>query len=124
MAETTDPEILERQRALDERRALRLRDVRRAVMDTPQGRFFISTLIAECGVLKSGFVADPMLLQFREGERNVGVSLMADVLRDAPRSYRAMEDEMAQRIAQDAREDAAALLKESDDERDGDGSAH
>ena len=92
---------------VSDRRAVRRRDAFRAVLDTEPGRLVLSEVMADCGVLRAGFIADPMRLQFEAGQRNIGVWLRAECQAHAPRSFRVMEDEKALRDDADRREDEA-----------------
>jgi len=102
-------------REVAERRAMRRRDALRAVMDDAQGRLWVRELIEGCGIFLGGYQPDGARQYFDAGQRNIGLALYAECLRDAPQSFRLMEDEAASRSKSDAREDAAAL-KELDGE--------
>lgn len=105
----SDPQKL--QQAVHERRRLRRLDALRAVMDSPLGRIFVSEVIAECGIYRLSFASDPHQTAFAEGERNVGLRLLAECQRDAPLSFALMQQETADRAAADRREDEATAKK-------------
>lgn len=56
-------------------------------MSIPQGRAWVYTLLDECHLFASEFIADPYLKYWRDGERNVGLRLFADISRHCPDSY-------------------------------------
>lgn len=88
-----------------ETRAARLKDRQReadeefkAMMAVPGFRAFLWRLLERTHVFEiSADVGSANQTFFREGERNVGLGLMADVLRLCPEQYRAMSEEAAQR---------------------------
>ncbi len=62
-----------------------LDDVRH-VLSTPNGRRFFWRYLSECGVFKTSFDGSSRTY-FNEGERNVGLKLMADVNDADPEAY-------------------------------------
>lgn len=50
-----------------------------AVCKTREGREFLHTLIADCGLYRTSLAADAMTMAAREGERNVALRLMAQL---------------------------------------------
>lgn len=91
------------------RREARRRDAVRYVMADERGRLFLSEVLAECGLFRGGYQPDANRLQFDSGERNVGLRLLAELVRDTPRDYRVLEDERLIRVASDEREDDRAI---------------
>jgi hypothetical protein len=91
----------------DKRRASRAdarrADALRAVMDSASGRLYLRSLIQDCGVFSGGFNPNSSNLYYSEGMRNVGLALLAECERTAPKLFRLMEDEAAIRQAADAR---------------------
>ena len=65
-----------------------LADVR-AILATKEGRRFVWRYLTECSVFKTSFTGNSQTF-FNEGERNVGLKLMADVNDADPEAYIAM----------------------------------
>lgn len=62
-------------------------DVIRATMSTPTGRYWMWQLLAQCHIFSQTFTADPLTTAFNEGQRSIGLSLMADILTTCPDQY-------------------------------------
>ena len=65
----------------------------RAVMSTEQGRRVINKLIVRAGIYKTSFTGQSNQTIFNEGNRNQGLMLLTEVVRDAPGSYELMMKE-------------------------------
>jgi len=65
-----------------------LNDVR-ALMDTPAGRRFVWRLLERCGVYQTSFTGNSATF-FKEGERNIGLWLLADIHEVALDEFMAM----------------------------------
>lgn len=63
------------------------------VMTDPAGRRFMHKLLSEAGLFRSSFDSDPHKTAFNEGQRNVGLRLMADIMAIAPSQYAQMIEE-------------------------------
>lgn len=61
----------------------------RAVLDTPEGRRVLRALVAFCGVFHTTFTGNSETF-FKEGGRNVGLKILADVRIAAPQHYMAL----------------------------------
>lgn len=71
------------------------------MMEAPAFRAFVWKLLGRCHVYEtSADVTNANNTFFREGERNIGLGLMADVLRLAPEQYQTMAAEAAKREEQ------------------------
>ena len=73
-------------------KAARLADVQRRevianVMSTSFGRQWIWDLLASCHIFATTFTTDPQQTAFQEGQRNVGLSLLADIMAYCPDQY-------------------------------------
>lgn len=67
------------------------------LMGTPQGPRIVRGLFDRTGLWRMSFTGEPLSSAFREGERNVGLGLLARLMRAAP-------EETARLVAgQDAR---------------------
>ena len=64
----------------------------RYVMNSVLGRKFIWRYLGECGVFRKSFTGNSETF-FREGERNIGLKLMADVTDSCPDAYLLMQKE-------------------------------
>jgi len=86
-------------------RAARLKDRQdqddedfKAMMAIPNFRAFVWRLLSRAHVFQtSADVSNPYNTFFREGERNGGLQLMADVMRLCPQHYQTMAAESAKR---------------------------
>lgn len=66
----------------------------RAVMDTAAGRRFVWKLLSDAGVFRSSYVAGQAdTTAFNEGGRNRGLTLLGDIMNDAPEKYLIMQKE-------------------------------
>lgn len=69
----------------------------RGIMVSQSGRRFMWDLLKRCGVFALSFRGDGAeFTAFREGQRNVGLSLLADLTRVCPEHYTQMQDEQTQ----------------------------
>ena len=71
--------------------ATEVRDLQH-VMGTPQGRRFVWRLLDRCHIYTSSFTGNSETY-FREGERNIGLMLFADINTSCPGLYATMQKE-------------------------------
>lgn len=64
----------------------------RYVLNSKQGRRFLWRYLAECGVYRSSFNGQFQTF-FNEGQRNVGLKLLADIQEASPEAYVTMMKE-------------------------------
>jgi hypothetical protein len=57
------------------------------VMSDPIGREYFYDLLASCHVYSSSFGTNALAMAFREGERNVGIRIGADLTEASPDRY-------------------------------------
>ena len=57
------------------------------IMSNQAGRNYICDLLLRCHVFSSSFSSDAFATAFSEGERNIGLQILADVTRFAPDQY-------------------------------------
>jgi hypothetical protein len=73
------------------------RDVEKAdllfVMDNERGRRFIWRILESAGVFRSSFDESAALMAFREGSRNIGLSLLAQITDTCPAQFLIMQEE-------------------------------
>lgn len=84
-----DPEAVTRRRRRADRSESRRLAAFSAVMATPDGRRYLWWLLERCGVFKSSFTGDHATF-FNEGQRNVGLAVMADIHAACPELYAVM----------------------------------
>jgi hypothetical protein len=60
------------------------------VMGHKQGRRYVWRQLEKHGVFRSSFSSDPLLMAFKEGARNDGLKLMAEILEHCPKQYAEM----------------------------------
>jgi len=58
----------------------------RFILASPQGQRFVWKLLQSCGVFKSSFTGSSETF-FLEGQRNIGLKLISEVMRVDPESY-------------------------------------
>ena len=75
--------VSEREKTL-QLRAAQDRRVVMELMSQPIGRNWMWSVLEGCHILSSSFSPEPTLTAFREGERNVGLQLWAQMQRHAP----------------------------------------
>lgn len=64
----------------------------RWVMSMPQGRRFLWRILEGCGIYKSSFTGSSETF-FLEGQRNVGLKLLAEIMEADSESYMLMQRE-------------------------------
>lgn len=102
-----DDDFLQRQR----------KDVVQALMSTSPGRAYIWAELGQCHIFASSFSLDPLQMAFTEGERNIGLRNLNDILEWCPDQFVQMMRE------QNARQHAADANRTGDaDPGDDDGS--
>ena len=76
------------QRAKDAKRRDRERAaVMGAIMETTPGRSWLWHLLASCRCFATTFDPNPVVMAYHEGERNVGLRLLAEIHRTSPEQY-------------------------------------
>ena len=77
------------------------------VMGSPAGRRFMWGLLGECGLYRSSYHPSA-LIHFNEGQRSIGLALLARLTADCPDQYLTMQSEaieaqrkLAERMAVD-----------------------
>lgn len=63
------------------------------VLSTPQGRRFIWRYLEDCKVFQTTFNPSGSIMTYQEGQRNVGLMLLADVNESQPEAYILMMNE-------------------------------
>jgi len=68
----------------------------RRIMETREGRGWVHALLESAHVWRSSFALDALAMAFAEGERNIGLHVLADLMRAAPDQYLVMVKEAAE----------------------------
>ncbi len=74
-------------------RDLQKKTALRGIMGMPEGRMWMWDLLVRCGIYQSSFSAEALGMAFREGQRNIGLHLMAEINRLSPELYARMVGE-------------------------------
>jgi hypothetical protein len=76
----------------DEARQAQRAEVRdiAAVMDIPEGRRVTHRLLTQAGVFRTSFAVDPCQTAFNEGQRNLGLWLLSQIMLHTPEQYALM----------------------------------
>ncbi len=75
------------------KRELLKKSALRNIMNTPEGRMWMWDLLSRCGVYHSSYSSDALAMAFREGHRNIGLHLTAEINRLSPEMYAKMVGE-------------------------------
>lgn len=97
MQDDLDPQIAEKRQA-DRELIKRTATTAEAMgfvwlMGEPQGRRVVHDLLAAAGIWRTSFSPDPYTTAFNEGQRNVGLRLMAQIQKFTPAQYAIMIEE-------------------------------
>ena len=65
-------------------------EIIRGIMSLPQGRGWMYGLLERCHVFQTTFTGKSLSMAFQEGERNIGLELIQDVMAACPDQYVAM----------------------------------
>lgn len=89
------------------------------LMDSEAGRQYVHSLFVRTHIFDPSFDRDAIVMAFREGERNVGLQILNDVMQVCPDQYVVMmQEHHARTLAADARLNAIndRLDREFDDD--------
>lgn len=67
----------------------------RSIMSVPHGRRFLWEHIGSCGVFRSAFNSDALVMAFNEGSREIGLKLYVELLEADPKGCVLMQQEAA-----------------------------
>jgi hypothetical protein len=68
-------------------------DLLRRIMETREGRAWFFEILESAHIWRSSFSVEPLAMGFAEGERNLGLRFLADLMRAAPLRYIEMVQE-------------------------------
>ena len=88
-----------------------------STMSNPAGRDYIYSVLERCHVFASTYSPSALAMAFAEGERNIGLQLLADVMSAAPEQYVFM-----MREANDRSASSGPIRSSPDSRRNGDDS--
>lgn len=80
----------------------------RTLMGLKEGRRFVRRLLELTGVTRTSFSSDALVMAFKEGNRNMGILLMAEIGNTCPKRYSQMQKEFEEderRLTRAARTD-------------------
>lgn len=81
---------------VDEERRKDLKDIK-DLMDTAHGRRVVWRILEAGRVFSSTFSVEALHMAFMEGQRNAGLSILADVMEVAPKKFQVMMLEAKER---------------------------
>lgn len=64
--------------------------VLKQLLSTPDGRAWTFRLLSEAHIFQPSYTAEPFSTAFKEGERNVGLKLLSDIIRTCPEAFTQM----------------------------------
>lgn len=105
-----DPNQVKHAARKERRREEEFRAALRAVMATPAGRLVMWSLLESAGIYRSVWDMSGSRTYYNAGRQDYGHELLAKLLEADPELYLAMEREMRNRAAFDARENAAVQM--------------
>lgn len=86
--DTSDPKAVNKARKKAARSDRERHNVVASLMEIKEGRAWMNSMLECCHVFATSFVqGDPHASSFQEGERNIGLRLLADVMASAPDQY-------------------------------------
>src|SRR5438034_7377082 len=69
------------------------------IMSTAPSRAWMHDKLETCHVFRSSFATDALAMAFAEGERNIGLQLLNDIMQACPNNYILMMEEANERHA-------------------------
>lgn len=91
--DSSDPDQVQNARRKTGRLAKERRETLAALLATKSGRRWAWDFLTFCRVFATSFDRDPYATAFNEGQRNVGLKLLADINSADPNAYRLMTTE-------------------------------
>lgn len=97
--DTSDPVAVNTARKRAARADRERHDVVASLMEIKEGRAWMHGMLDVCHCFATSFVqGDALSSAFKEGERNIGLRLLADVMKSAPDQYVTMIKEAKGRV--------------------------
>ena len=69
----------------------------RTILDTYGGRAYIWRMLSRCGVFQLSYTGDPQSTFFREGQRDIGLYILKEIMTLDPTSFQKMQQEAVER---------------------------
>lgn len=95
--DASNPDHIAEQRNRARQTAQREGNMLRALMDLAEGRAWMWDLLASCHMFSTSFAKNSLEMAFAEGERNVGLRLMAAIQSKCPDLYIKMVQEQGEK---------------------------
>jgi len=83
----SDPEQVAAKRRSAGKKRKASEDVVHTIMSTQAGREWMRTILDSCHSFSTSFTGEPFSMAFKEGERNIGLMLTAQIMRAAPDEF-------------------------------------
>lgn len=94
MTDLSDPKYVEERKASAKQRQRTNDDAFAALLSSPSGRQWLFDFLSTCHVFTTTHRGEaPLTSAFCEGERNIGLRLIADTMRISPASFTKMLEE-------------------------------
>lgn len=91
--DASDLEQVDSKKDVASRRDKAFKDVVASILSTPSGRAWLWSVFQSCHMFQTSFSGDALRLAFAEGERNVGLRLLAQVMSANPDAWTLMMKE-------------------------------
>ena len=99
------------------------REVTFSIMSSPAGRVWVLDILEHCNIFATSFSVNALQTAFREGQRDVGLRLLADIVSFSPDQYIQMMREANDRERiDDRRNDSGPVRNNPNDGRNDSGS--
>ena len=69
------------------------------IMDSLEGRMWMWALLEVCGIYHTSFSENALTMAFAEGRRDIGLRIVADIIKISPAQYARMVEENQNRRA-------------------------
>lgn len=92
--DASDPKAVNNARKRAARKRVENMSVLKTLMSTKAGREWVYNLLLRCHIYETSFVqGDMQATSFKEGERNIGLSVVSDLMDGCPKEYLVMCNE-------------------------------
>jgi hypothetical protein len=99
MTDLGDPTAVRERNKRNREGATERKEMLKAVMGLKQGRALVADWLARCHVNAPSFNPDALRMAFAEGERNIGLQMLADITSATPAEYATMLREIGEKDA-------------------------
>ena len=91
--DASDEQHVDRRRKAAGKKAHAEKEFLMLAMADRAGRAWLWKLISGCGIFCTSFTADPYKTAFQEGQRNIGLMVLGEIMSTAPELYSLMYEE-------------------------------